>query len=201
MRSYINEVKSMKKTMFLIIFFTLVMTACSKKTSREALMNIPDDYSLEDAKSDDCVVYEDGDITYGKSFWDDFVTATEKRKSTTVRLAFYYTLGNPSSYSKEYYKAIKDDYPVIYIKDLSYDGEKYKIEGIEDGQMITKEYKYMVKYEGQPDSASALVSDYIYYVLVNDNSVTWDDIQKGMFSSKFGDGIDHYMVYEELVWK
>ena len=190
----------MKKTMCLIFFLTLVLSACSKKTSREALFHLPEDYSLEDAKSDDCVVYEDGDITFGKSFWDDFITATEKGKSTTVRLAFYYSLDNPSSYSKEYYEAIKDDYPVIYIKDLSYDGEKYKIEGIEDGQMIIKEYKYMVKYEGQPDSASALFSNYIYYVLVNDNSVTWDDIQKGMFSSKFGDGIEHYVVYEDLVY-
>jgi hypothetical protein len=35
-----------------------------------------------------------------------------------------YTLGDPSQYSKEYYAEIRDDYPVLYIMELSYDGEK-----------------------------------------------------------------------------
>ncbi|WP_066714572.1 hypothetical protein [Clostridium sp. Marseille-P299] len=191
----------MRKLLVMFFAFILILTACSKNTERVSLDAIPDDYSLEDAKSDGCVVYEDGDITYGQSFWDDFIRATEKGKSATIRLAFYYTLGNPSTYSKEYYEQIKDDYPMLYIKDLSYDGEKYKIEGFEDGQMITNEYKYMMKYEGQPNNASALFSDYTYYVLVNDNSVTWDDIEHGMFSSQFGDAIDHYVVYKDLILK
>ncbi len=187
----------------LIIFLTLIflLTACSQNVTRVSLKQLSDNYSLDDAKSDNCVVFEDGDITYGQAVWDSFIKKTGNGKSTTVRLGFYYTLGDPSHYSEEYYEEIKDDYPVLYINDLSFDGKKYKIESIEDGQLISKEYKYLLKYNGQPSSVSALFSEYTYYVLVNDNTVTWDDIEHGMISSQFGDFIDHYRVYSDLEMK
>lgn len=191
----------MRKSFVILLVLISMLTACSKDTKRVSLNAIPNDYSIDDAKSDDCVVYEDGDITDGQSLWDDFIKATEKDESATIRLAFYYTLGDPSNYTKEYYEEIKDDYPELYIKDLSYDGEKFTIESIEDGNLISKEYKYMMKYEGQPSSATALFSDYMYYVLVDDNSVTWNDIEHGMFSSQLGDWIEHSVVYSDLVWK
>ena len=59
----------------------------------------------------------------------------------------------------------------------------------------------MVKYTGEPSSASAVFSDYTYYVLVNDDTVTWEQIEHGMFSSRFGDWIDHQTVYRELIYK
>ncbi|KNY30305.1 hypothetical protein Bccel_5585 [Pseudobacteroides cellulosolvens ATCC 35603 = DSM 2933] len=164
-------------------------------------MQLPADYTLEDAKSGNCVVFENGDITHGQSTWDDFITATDDSKPSIVRLAYYYTLGDPSKYSKDLYQEIKDDYPVLYITDLTFDGKKYIIKGIEDGKLISKEYKYLMKYEGQPKSPTAIFSEYTYYVLVNDNTVTWDDIEHGISSSQFGDYIDHYQVYSDLVLK
>lgn len=165
------------------------------------MTQLPDSYTLEDAKSDYCVVFENGDITYGQNVWDDFITETDNGKSATVRLGFYYTLGNPSQYSEEHYEEIKDAYPVLYIKDLIFDGKKYVIEGIEDGKLISKEYKYLVKYEGRPNSSSANFSKYTFYVLVDDNTVTWDDIEHRMLSSQSGDWIDHFVVYSDLVFK
>lgn len=187
----------------LIIFLTLIflLTACSQNVTRVSLNQLSDNYSLDNAKSDNCVIFEDGDITYGQSEWDSFITKTENSKSATVRLAFYYTLGDPSQYSEEYYEEIKDDYPVLYINDLIFDGKKYIIESIEDGQLISKDYKYLIKYDGQPSSVSALFSKYTYYVLVNDNTITWDDIEHGMLSSQLGDYIDHYLVYSDLEMK
>lgn len=96
-------------------------------------------YYLDDAKSDNCVVFEDGDISYGQSVWDSFIEKTENGQPETVRLGFYYTLGDPSHYSEEYYEEIKDDYPILYINDLSFNGKKYIIESIEEGQLISKE--------------------------------------------------------------
>lgn len=189
----------MRKSVIIILALIFLLTACSKNEASASLIQLPDNYNLDDAKSDNCVVFEDSDITYGQSAWDNFITAINNGKSSTVRLAFYYTLGNPSQYSKEYYEEIKDDYPILYIKDLSFDGKKYIIEGVEDGKLVSKEYKYLMKYEGRPNSATAIFSEYTYYVLVNDNTVTWDDIEHGMLSSQFGDWIDHYIVYSDLV--
>lgn len=191
----------MRKSVIILLVLIFLLTACSKNVANDSLIQLPDSYNLDDAKSGNCVVFENGDITYGQSVWDDFITGTDNGKSSTVRLAFYYTLGDPSQYSEEHYEEIKDDYPVLYIKDLSFDGKKYIIEGAEDGKLISKEYKYLVKYEGRPNSATAIFYKYTYYVLVDDNTVTWDDIEHGMLSSQFGDWIDHYTVYSDLVFK
>lgn len=191
----------MRRSVIILLVLIFLLTACSKNAANDSLIQLPDSYNLDDAKSDNCVVFENGGITYGQSVWDDFITATDNGKSSTVRLAFYYTLGDPSQYSEEHYEEIKDDYPVLFIKDLSFDGKKYIIEGFEEGQLISKEYKYLVKYEGRTKSATAIFSKYTYYVLVDDNTVTWDDIEHGMLSSQFGDWIDHYIVYSDLVFK
>ncbi|MDO0826045.1 hypothetical protein [Desulfosporosinus nitroreducens] len=191
----------MRKSVIVLLVLIFLLTACSKNAANVSLIQLPDNYNLDDAKSDNCVVFEDGDITYGQSAWDDFITATDNGKSSIVRLAFYYTLGEPSQYSEEYYEEIRDEYPVLYIKDLSFDGKKYIIEGVEDGKLISKEYKYLVKYEGRPNSTTAIFSEYTYYVLVDDNTVTWGDIEHGMLSSQSGDWIDHSIVYSDLVFK
>ena len=190
-----------KLVIILLLFIFLLLSSFSKNTANVSLIQLPDNYNLNDAKSDNCVVYENLDITYGQSAWDDFITATDNGKSATVRLAFYYTLGDPSKYSKEYYEEIKDNYPILDIMDLSFDGKKYIIEVVEDGKLISKEYKYLVKYEGRPNSATAIFSYYTYYVLVNNKTLTWKDIEHGMLSSQYGDFIDHYKVYSDLVYK
>ncbi|SCY55964.1 hypothetical protein [Alkaliphilus peptidifermentans] len=192
----------MRRTVIILLLLVFLVTACSKnEVAKDSLNQLPDSYSLDDAKSDNCVVFENGDITNGQSVWNDFIVATENGKPSTVRLAFYYTLGDSSQYSEELYEEIKDDYPVLFIKDLSFDGKKYIIEGFEEGQLLSKEYNYLMKYEGRPKSATAIFSKYTYYVLVDDNTVTWDDIEHGRLSSQFGDWIDHYMVYSDLVFK
>lgn len=191
----------MKKLIIILLTLIFILTACSHNATRDSLKQLSDNYSLDDAKSDNCVIFEDGDITNGQSEWDSFIKKTGNGKSATVRLGFYYTLGDPSHYSEEYYEEIKDDYPVLYINDLSFDGKKYIIESIEDDHLISKDYKYLIKYDGQPSSVSALFSKYTYYVLVNDNTITWDDIEHGMLSSQSGDFIDHYLVYSDLEMK
>ncbi len=87
--------------------------------------------------------------------------------------------------------------------ELSYDGRKYKImirESTKTEPEKISEYKYLKRYTGKPSSSSSTFSFYEYYVLVNDNSVTWEQIEYGMLSSRWGDEIDHYMVYENLFY-
>jgi len=183
----------------LLLILSFMLAACSKDTLEESDNLISDTYSLDSVKKGEFIVFEDGDITSGQSLWEDFVKKTDKGENASVSLAYYYTLREPSQYSEEYYKTVKDHYPMLFIKDLSYDGNKYTIEGVEDGQKLSKEYKFLMKYEGVPESTSALYSRYIYYVLVNDDTVTWKDIFNGMISSQSDAGIDHDMIYYEYI--
>jgi hypothetical protein len=183
-----------------------MLGGCGKNTGRQTavpLESLPDTYSLQNAESDNCVVYENISITHGQDVWDAFVKASHAGKAGTVRLAFYYTLLDKSHYSAKLYSDIKNDYPVLYIKDLSFDGKKYTIEEMDTdtGKKVSKEYTYLMRYEGTPSSKTAIFSDYVYYVLVNDNTVTWDDLEHGLFSSRSGDAIDFSQVYTKVTYK
>ena len=160
------------------------------------LMRLPEDYTLEDARIDGCVCFDNGDITEGQNIWDDFVDATNTQEEATVRLAFYYSLDEEQC-DPEYYESVKDEYPMLYIQELTYKDDSYTIRWFEEGEEIKKTYKYLMKYEGEPESETALYESYLRYVLTNDNTVTWEQIWRGLISSELGDGIDHKVVYQK----
>ena len=160
------------------------------------LKNISQDYTLEDARIEGCVCFDNGDITEGQKIWDEFVNATNKQEDATVRLAFYYSLDGEQC-DPEYYESVKDEYPVLYIQELTYKDDSYTIRWFEEGEEIKKTYKYLMKYEGEPESETALYESYLRYVLTNDNTVTWEQIWRGLASSKVGEAIDHQVVYQK----
>ena len=86
---------------------------------------------------------------------------------------------------------------MLYIQELTYKDDSYTIRWFEEGKEIKKTYKYLMKYEGEPESETALYESYLRYVLTNDNTVTWEQIWRGMISSQLGDGIDHKVVYQK----
>lgn len=160
------------------------------------LKTLPEDYSLEDARIDGCVCFDNGNITEGQKIWDEFVNATNTQEDAIVRLAFYYSLDEEQC-DPEYYESAKDEYPVLYIQELTYKDNSYTIRWFEDGEEIRKTYKYLMKYEGEPESETALYESYVRYVLTNDNTVTWEQIWRGLISSQLGDAIDHKVVYQK----
>lgn len=160
------------------------------------LMRLPEDYTLEDARIDGCVCFDNGDITEGQNIWDDFVDATNTQEEATVRLAFYYSLDEEQC-DPEYYESVKDEYPMLYIQELTYKDDSYTIRWFEEGEEIKKTYKFLMKYEGEPESETALYESYLRYVLTNDNTVTWEQIWRGLASSKLGEAIDHQVVYQK----
>lgn len=200
MKSFSNHFQSTLYILFSILLFTQ-LTGCKEKDTNLSIESIPEEYTLKQAKEDGMVVFEDLDITSGQDTWDAFLSDCTKGKSASVFLADYFTLGDASSYSEEYYESVKDDYPVLYVKELSYDGSKYQLKWYEGEKSYEYEYTYLMRYEGKPTSTSATFSDYVYYVLVNDSSATWEDIEHGMFSSQMGDGIPHNTVYSDLTFK
>jgi len=192
----------MKKT-FALLMLLVILTGCSANNIPTYLLykEIPQNYTLENAKTDKLVVFENGSITSGQSVWDAFLVKTEKKESCVVRLAYYYTLEDPSRYSPEHYEEIKDDYPVLYIMDLSFDGTEFTLYSIEDGIEYTQQYRYLKQFTEDSPPISAIYTKMEMYILVNDNEVTWEQIQHGMFSSIFGDIIDHRTVYSKYTLK
>ena len=179
--------------LLIIIIGLLLLSACG--TSIKPVSDyvpydeIPQDYSLADAKNDGLVVYEDFDITAGQAVWDEFVAETESGKPCKIRLMFYHTAaGQGITPEHEQYEEIKDDYPGFYIQDLSFNGNIYTLYWVEEEQAYTREYAYLKRLE-EPST--------IRYILINDNNVTWEQIRKGMISSRFGDWVDYCTVYAD----
>ncbi|MBQ7933314.1 MAG: hypothetical protein IJ327_00800 [Lachnospiraceae bacterium] len=144
-----------------------------------SLTELPDDYSAVDAMVDGCVVFEDGTITAGQDIWDTFVETCSKGTPASVRTAVYY------------YKTDN----VHFVHDLSYDGDSYTMVWYEEGERLVRNFKYLVRYEGDAPSPNATFTNYVYYVLVNDNTVTWEELEWGILSSQMGDYIPHMSVY------
>ena len=85
--------------------------------------------------------------------------------------------------------------------DLSFDGDTYTDRYFEGDNENVREYKYLMKYEDAPESEWATYVSCTRYVLTNDNTVTWDDITRSMYSSLSISYIDHLTVYCDYVYK
>ena len=51
---------------------------------------------------------------------------------------------DPSRYDPDYYESIKDDYPVLYISELAFDGKHYIHTQYDNGRKIVQTYAYLV---------------------------------------------------------
>ncbi|MBE6552392.1 MAG: hypothetical protein E7665_09725 [Ruminococcaceae bacterium] len=145
------------------------------------LEEIGEDYTLEDAENDGCVIMKDGDISAGQDIWQDFYDKSLKGEKSGVRYVHYHDLDiNRVAY--EHYEKIKDDYPVMYVFDLIYDGSEYRVRYIENGEEEEKSFKYLMRYEGE-FPAGITYKTYLRYVLTNDDTIVWQDIENSMYSS------------------
>ena len=198
-----KEMNHMKKLIFSLLICSIFLTGCTENPDSvfTPLGELPSDYTVEEAKDDGCVIIENGDVTSGQNFWDSFVEQTRRSDDAYVRYCHYYTIEDPSRYAPEYYEEIKADYPKIYVHDLSFDGDTYTDRYFEGDNENVREYKYLMKYEDAPESEWATYVSCTRYVLTNDNTVTWDDITRSMYSSLSISYIDHLTVYCDYVYK
>lgn len=187
-------------TVIAMVFTCLLYAGCgAKERGLTPLDEFPADYTPEQAKADGCVVEENGDVSSGQEIWETFTADVRAGKSSSVRLCRYYTL-DPERCSPEYYEREKDNYPHMHIQDLSFDGEAYTLRWIEEGREYVRNYEYLLRYEGEAESRTALYSSYVRYVLTHDEAVTWSEITRGLESSQSGAVIDAYDVYTDLIY-
>ena len=189
---------------FVAMLLALLLSGCKKVSTPDEwkdLKEVADNYSLEDAKRDGYVIIEDLSVTYGEETWQSFVNSSAEKIPCNVRVVHYYTLDDASRYDPTYYESIKDDYPMMYIFELDYDGDIFSVSHYEEDRLIQSEYKYLMRYEGEPNTLHATFTSYVRYVLVNDDKITWEDIMRGMLSSKYGDYIPHSQIYTDLTYR
>ncbi len=187
-----------------VVLIFLFLSGCGKAPTPDEwndLKEAADNYSLEDAKRNGYVVIADGDAVFGENIWQKFFNLSAKKRPCKIRVVHYYTLDDPSHYDPAYYESIKDDYPEMYISELVFSGEAFIVRHYEGEKYYGTEYKYLMKCEGEAESREATYTSYVRYVLVNDDTVTWNDIMHGMFSSQSGDYIPHRSIYTDLVFK
>lgn len=144
-----------------------------------------DPEALQRAKDAGFVVLEDGDPTHGQELWQTFYEASQQGTPASVTVAHYYTL-DPERCTEQYYEAYKEDYPRLYLYELSFDGETYRVQTDD----MDREYEYLMRY-------SETLTGKTEYVLTHDNRVTWEQLFQSVASSQFGAYIDHCTVYSE----
>ena len=171
------------------------------------------DDSLNELINDGFVVMKNGSVISGEEKWLEFVEKTKAKEPAEISVAYYFTL--TGKVSKKLYEQIKDDYPMAYLHLLKYDGENFiytplqKSDSSEEKYVITQNdeigyeetYKYLKHYTEKAPSDTALYYTFDKYVLVNDDTVTWDDIWNGMISNEFGAGIKNSEVFNKYDYK
>ncbi len=187
---------------FALMLLILFLSGCGKAPTPDEwddLKEAADNYSLEDAKRNGYVVIADGDVAFGEDIWQNFFNLSAKKRPCKIRVVHYYT--DPSHDDPAYYESFKDDYPEMYISELVFNGETFIVRHYEGEKYYGTEYKYLMKYEGEAESREATYTSYVRYVLVNDDTVTWDEIMHGMISAIADDYIPHKTIYTDLVLK
>lgn len=184
--------------MMMGLLCVLLLAGCAGTPALAPLEELPADYSLEQAKADGCLITENGEVTSGQEAWDRFLQAAEAGKPTVVRTGDYYTL-DASRCTPEYYAAAKDDYPLFFLADLSYDGEQYTVTSYQDGKKREESYAYLRRFEGPAESPTASYRSYVRYILTNNDTASWEEIFFSAASSRAGECIPYVSAYTELI--
>lgn len=180
----------MKKIIFLMLCIGMMMVGCENN-------NITNNKTTSENSGKDLnVVCRDGTVVLGLSSWHTFFKNSQNGIEGKITITNEYT---------------DDGIPMnveVFVSDVSYDGKVYKIntkssEGYKsnlDGttekvtlsenekESSSKTYKYLVKLSGKPSE----YTDYSEtgYYLVNDNTVTYEQLKWSMLSSQSTDHID-----------
>ena len=145
---------------------------------------LPELYSGEQAMIDGCLVTRDGEVSENLAVLNDFVETTSKGEPGFIRIVNWY-YGEESHYTAE---------------DLTFDGSQYILEWIEDGRRQSRSYRYLKHFSGEKERENMAYDAYEHYVLVNDNSVTWQQIWEGLISSQYGASIDHWTICSDYIY-
>ena len=105
------------------------------------LEDLPEKYGAEQAEIDGCVVIRDGDVSRNQEVWQAFLDNVNAGQEAYVRTAEYY-------YDPERVQTTH------FIYDIRFDGSRYSVEGILNGEKFRKEYQYLLTFMGEASKES-----------------------------------------------
>ena len=187
----------MKKIVAMILGILIIgtCTSCTKENTLFDRISTAEE-ALTASKKGSAVVFEDLKCTAGDKIWDEFYQTVCKGEAASVLCAHYYTL-DKGSVSDELYEAEKDLYPMLFFYTIEYDGNKFTVtvrQSTEKEPEYEEQFKYLMHYTGDAP-VLASYSSYDDYVLVDDPTVTREEIMAGIVSSQPGAGAKHYFIY------
>lgn len=159
---------------------------------------LPADEALAYARGAQYPVFENGVCTFGKDKWRAFFSAVSAGSPASIKTAKYYTL-NEEQVDPDYYKEIKDDYPILFWSYIEYDGSSFTVtvRDSSNEEIDSKEsYKYMLHFIGE-NAKNARWRYHDSYMLVDDPEATYEGIWAGIFSSQSGAGYKHHEAYSD----
>lgn len=152
---------------------------------------LPADEALARAKEEGITVTEGLKCTSGKDVWDAFTASVAHKVPDQVLCAAYY----PESTAEE-----EGATPAsLYFSLLYFDGNRFSVRTrASDKKAPEREerYPYLMHYEGEA-RPGALFRTYDYWVLTEDDSLTWEDLERSMYSSDTADFIHFQTVYTD----
>ena len=199
----------MKKYLFVLLCLLLAFGLCAcggaeYPKSDDFSVDIPADEILTAVKDGGWVVTENSRVSTGEEIMHAFYDACMRGESGSVSIAAYYTL-DPERVSAELYAQEKDSYPRIFLTELSFDGEEYRVVtrcSIEAEPETDARYPYLLHLEGDAPVPYALYDRYDRYVLAENAEVTMEKIDREILSSVLlpDGGIGRYdIVYSNLI--
>ena len=206
----------MRKKIIAIIMLTafsvVTLTSCTKngttdgnrvnnKQNIESLFQTvcSADEALELAKKSDAVVFEDNSCTSGNEVWESFFQSVSSKSPASVLCAHYYTL-DKEHVSEELYEKEKDLYPQLFFCLLEYDGKEYSLKSRESSVKepdYQEKFKYLLHFTGDVPDTSPYFTSFDDYVLVDDSSLTLEDILVSMTSSQLDKIYKHFTIYSD----
>ncbi len=172
--------------------------AFSPETAFERMICTADD-ALAWALREPVAVFRDVRCVSGQAVWDAFYSAVSAKQPASVLCAYFYELDR-AHVSPELYEAEKDLYPQMFFSLVAYDGETFRLRSrISTDTVLDRDepFLYLVHLIGE-NPPGALYRYTEEYDLVNAASVTWERLQRSMFSSQYGDFIRHASVYMDM---
>lgn len=166
------------------MFYTEFFLPDSVLTGPIPLEDLPEKYSAEQAMLDGCFVQADGVARENKERFHQFAVVTQQGVPSSIRIVNWYYGDDP------HYDAF----------DLSYDGSDYTITWLADGQRYSRQFRYLMHFTGEKERDNMAYDAYEHYVLLNDNTLTWNDIWENLISSATPTPIDHMTVYSDYTY-
>lgn len=153
---------------------------------------LPADEALARAKKEGVPVTEDLRCTAGKDVWDAFTACVAQKEPNQVLSAAYYA---------EVRAEEEGVTPAaLYLTMLYYDGARFSVQtrnSTEQSPEKEETYKYLLRFTGDAP-AGALFDTYDEWILADDDTLTYEQIQHSMYSSDSADQIRFCTVFSDL---